>query len=303
MITLENTPTNKMQSGFQDFIFEFKREDAQVVSGSDGYAGIAFTLDAEIDNVIGEYIYIYSEGEYRNYDSYYKILDIDGFEVTVESEYYGDSTSGYCNYHKNYSLEVKVIDTLNEYKIIDNTFRFEDNLNGVINAQLNTINDYNYFRFEPSNRKCDEQITSFRLAYRERWKGKADLEAEYVLIPDIYTLLYSSDNMTSNVILNELSMPEIFEGYASHYCIASQNVTGTNLDVYYTELDINKESNGTSMLLNTLELEGDGYYLFELDKDTSFKFNSEYISVDVAISTSGHYDPDHYDSDDYFTST
>lgn len=291
---------NNLFAGFERVEFKFKREDAQISGisqGIDNQILINTLTDLSTYLEVGDIVYTNSVGLTYEYNVAAPIVAITSSTITIESDFIETSSDGYINFYRNYRLEVQLVNVDNSaikvlpFQLIDDG----DNA-GNITIDVSIANDLNDVMFEYVQQEMTDSRVLFKVQYREAWDE--NLSGSYTLITDEIILVYATEQPEIEYFLNELDTPEIIKGYPvgvvfSH---SSQNVSGSSIRFSYNELDLNQTDLGSNISLGEIDSTKEGFLFVNIDKDTAYSINTEYISIQGSYISVNFFDETFFDS-------
>jgi hypothetical protein len=320
MLTLINYPVNynsgKVDSilpGFSSQIVEFKRVDTNIFSIG---AGLNNKISVTISNEyltselnINEFVYIYSTTTNYKYDGVFKVLDIILFGndtvILLDTEFLEIPTNnGYINYKQNYYVEYKLVDVSNNNIMVYPNLLSNDGLsNGVIKLNVSNIVDYLKSDILEISGGLISASSRFKIMYREVYReNETNIFTLLDELPII--VLYCADKINVETISNNFNEPKIWAEYPFfiNFIHSTENNSGTQIDVMFSELDINKNILTTDNFINVFDNDLFGILQINFnDKTKVIENETEYISFVLNDSILPDYDPDDYDENDYKT--
>lgn len=281
LITNPVVANYRVFAGFRPIEFKFKREDLAhtgVSSGLDSNCEIAVSTDLTAYLSVGDTIYLYSEGATTHiYSESATITAIDTSSITVDIPYIESGEEGYINYLKNYYVEMQCVDkTFTTAKVLPFSLYSDSTASGGVTFDVSIVNDLNEQRNERGKRIANESGVEFVVKYREVYDNTP--QSWTTLSSKLVIALYASDVPEQDVILNSLDEPHIYEGYPAYLAICHAGGSDSDeLELRYTELNINKIGVAVGTL-GTINSGENGFFLWEVDKDTAFDSSARYIN-------------------------
>lgn len=300
-VVVDGGVTYNLFAGFEPVEFKFKREDAQidgVGAGTDNKLLINTQTDLSAYLNIGDFVYIYSEGLTYTYDLSAKILEITATTITVDSDFIESTVDGYINYLRNWRLEMQLVNVDNTaVKVLDYDLIDDGDNAGNVTISVSIANDLNEQVFEFVTQEQTDARILFKAQYRESWD--ANSINSYTLIDSEIILVYATQQPEVETFLNELDEPKIWKGYPMGVQLAhsSQNNDGGSLGFTYDELDLNQDILTTGTSLGTLDANKEGFLFINIDKDTVYNNETEYIKINGSYAGLPDFNPAEFSSD------
>ena len=226
--------------GFSDVELEFKREDIQIKTITNGAGNkILVTCDGAIllipPNIqIGEYVYIYSEGDTYTYDLVAKVttIGLSGSDTTLllDADWIENTSAGYCNYKQNWYLESKLVNednnTILEYpKVLQN----DGNPDGQVFVNVSQMVDFLSNEILTTSGQQQNNRNKCQVMYREVWRD--DDTAVFTLIDENpIAIVYAADEIDNEKIINKMEYPRLYKGYPFILSSARQGITSFQLN-------------------------------------------------------------------------
>jgi len=304
-LTLTSNPVvdnENLFAGFLPVVFSFKREDEVVVSiGSGANTNILITTTNDLSSIIsaGDYVYLYNVGDNGHiYNLTAEVLDISGYEITIDSKYIELGTGGYINYKKNYYVELDLVNPENDdIKILPFNLRDDGKPNGEVNIDVSIVNDLNEQYYLDDSGLLENSRTIFKVRYRE----VSDVETtSYIKIDDEIILTYATEQFDLEDFIYSLEEGEMYIGYEFGICFAhtkAQNEAGiTQIEISLTELDENKETIKSGILLYEIDATQTGIFYIKMPDDYAFDENTEYITFTSNPKVAAFFDDNFFDN-------
>lgn len=305
-VIIDGGITYNLFAGFLPVEYIFKREDLQINSvsmGADNTVSISVSTDLTSYLSIGDYIYLYSIGDTGayTYDEQAQILEISATIIRINLQYIESAAAGYINYLKNYYVEAQLVDVSNPL-ILKIPFSLTDDgdLEGNVIIDVSIANDKNKQYFAEISEELTDSRIKFKLQYRQVYEGSSE---SFTLIDEEIILVYATEQMDLDELINEFDNPEIYLGYEGGISFAhsDENNEDTAISIYYDELDRNKDDLVIDNLIKKFDANEYGLFFVLWDKNTTVNANTEYIKFKAAYEALPDYNPAHYNNSDYKT--
>jgi hypothetical protein len=274
----------KIFAGFQPVEFVFKREDLAITSVESGSGGIKInvTTDLTTSLVVGDSVYLYSEGADYTYDAVGTILSLTATDITIDLPFIQAATGGYINYRKNYYVELQCVDSFfPDSNLLPFSLQSDGDSAGNITIDVSIVNDLNTQRGDINNAFLSESCKEFEVQYKEVYDGSAN---PYTLLDNkLLIVVYATETPEENVILNSFDLPKIYLGYEAALVIAhSGSSSGQDIRMMYDELDINTNKIITYHLY-TRDADDNGFLMFQWGGGRSVGSNTKYVDFYAEI--------------------
>lgn len=291
---------NNLFAGFEPVEFKFKREDEQIAgvgAGTDNKLLINTLSDLSTYLNVGDFVYVYSEGLTYTYDLSAAIIEITANTITIDSDFIEGTSSGYINYYKNYYLEAQLVNVDNsDIQVLPFSLQDDGDNAGNITIDVSLANDKNIQFFEFVTQELTASRILFKVQYREVWDIS---DNGFTLINDEIILAYATQQMEVETFVNDLDEPKIWKGYPFGVILAhsSQNSDDEGLEFVYDELDINQTVLTSDNALASIDSDDEGLIFINIDKDTVYDADAEYITLKASYTTLPDFEPTDFSAD------
>jgi len=311
-LTLINTPVvteggivKNLFAGFLPVVFQFKREDLQIVSiglgvGDNIRLTIAEDLTSELS--VGDSLYLDATGVagYR-YENSGRVTAITSTTIDLDIIFVENAATGYINYLKNWFIEAELVGSDNQaIKILPFSLKDDGDLAGNISLDVSIGNDRNDNIFEFISDEIEGARVAFKMQYKQVYSGSSE---PFTLIGDEIILVYATEQPEHESFLNSLDEAVFYQGYPFGAILAhsKQNSTDQGLNIKYDELDINKVDLTTDNPIINLDSNKQGFIFANIDKTTVWNSSTEYIRIKADYSGLAQYNPLQYNPSQYKT--
>lgn len=276
-LTLVTNPvgagTSKFFAGFQKCELVFKREDIEIDDVESGSGGIKINLSTDLTGtvLVGDVIYLYSEGADYTYSLTGRVLAITSGDITIEGDFIQAGTGGYINYLKNYFVEAQCVDkTFPTANLLPFNLQSDGDAAGNIRIDVSIINDI----------IAEYGVKEFEVQYREVYSGSAN---SFTLIDDkLFVMFNTIDTPQQDVILNHFDLPTLYLGYPSSLKVANKAMaTSSTKEMKFEELNINREvvASGT---LGTKVADQNQFLVWAWPSNQAIGNSTKFINFDFA---------------------
>lgn len=284
-LTLVTNPVGaaaqKLFAGFLTIEFVFKREDIAVTSVTSGVGGAKINHAGDLSTYLtaGDSVYLYSVGTNYTYNTVGTVLSVVAGEVTIDAPFIEAGTGGYMNYFKNYYVEFQCVNKNNsDINILPFSIESDGDSAGNIIVDVSIVNDLNIQRGAVVQGQDLTSFQEFEVKYRQVYTGSS--ESFTLINSKLLIVLYATETPEGGVILNQFNLPKIYLGYPAGLCVAnSGGVAGNNVEMIYSELDINQLPIDTGTL-GLLDQELNGYLIWKWLSNAVVYDNTKYLSFD-----------------------
>lgn len=310
-VTSSSGKVRNIFAGFQPVELEFKREDAPIISVSQGANNkILIDIDGDITSSlnVGEWVYLYAEASTYTYDNVYQIIDITfsspNTEITVNDDFIEVANTGYCNYKQNWFLESKLVspdnNTILKYPSLLQT---DGNPNGEIEVNVSPLVDFLKNEIKETSQEITNAREYCKLMYRESWRE--DDTAIFTLVDqEPIIIIFAAENEEIESFLNGFEMPRIWEGYPFWLNLlhSTENESGKSIRVSFDELDINGSNINIDNQLTDFGVNDFGIIQANFnDKVKVIEDETRFITFNANSIGSADYQTGDYNDNDYLT--
>ncbi len=310
-VTIESGKVNNIFAGFNAVELEFKREDIAIVDisqGVDNKVLISIAGDITSNLVVGEFVYLFSQGATFQYAGSFQIIDLSFFspntEITIDADFIEISTGGYCNYKQNWYLESKLVSPDNNLiKVYPQLLQTDGNPNGQIEVNTSMLVDFLKNEIKETSQQLYNSRISCKVMYREVWRE--DNNNVFTLVDEIpIIIIFAAENKGIEIFANQFDMPKLFEGYP--FCLnfihSLQNESGRRVQVSFNELDINETIITSGNILHYFDFSNFGILQTNFNDNTKIiEQNTRFINFNANSSGTADYATIDYDDTDYLT--
>lgn len=310
-VTTSSGKVRNIFAGFQAVELEFKREDIQIVSVSQGANNrilIDIVGDFTSDLNIGESVYLFAEGSTFTYNNSFSIISVvfnsPNTEITVDGDYIENASTGYTNYKQNWFLESKLVDPdnndiLNYPQLLQN----DGNPYGEIEVNTSMLVDFLKNEILLSSQEITEARQECKVMFRESWRE--DDTAIFTLVDqDPIIIIYAAEDSEIENFVNNFITPKIWAGYPFFMNIlhSLQNEAGKRISVDFDEININKDDITLDNKIVDFGLSDFGILQtnFE-DKTKVIEDNTRFIRLNANSSDAVDFETGDFDDTDFFT--
>ncbi|RLD69227.1 MAG: hypothetical protein DRI95_00615 [Bacteroidetes bacterium] len=296
-------------AGFQDVNIEMKREDAKILEVSqaiDNKINVSINTNTT-EILVNDYVYIYSKDDGFLYDGSFKVLEvITGVptRLVLDGNFIGVTEGGYCNYKQNYYVEAKLVNP-NNNKILVYPVPFEVSGSNSGNVKINVSQVVDFLK--DTGLTESKELTSGRIElkvmYREVWKNNTS--NSFILIDkEPIKIVYAIENTEIEKFIKGFEIPNIYFDYifSLRFLHSNLNYQGQAIEIYYSELDINKNILTNDNFLkdfNTKEF-GQLQVIFDT-KNLTINENTQFIKFTAKEVDAFDYRKIDYETPDYLT--
>jgi hypothetical protein len=317
-ITLTTYPTttdggtiNNCFAGFGAVEIEYKREDAQIISisqGVDNQILISVAGDLTSSLNIGESLYLFASGVSYSYDLNAKIVLIVfggvNTSVTIESDFIQSASLGYVNYKQNYFLEAKLVDPVNNnIKIYPSLLSDSGTPSGIVKINCSPVVDF----LQSEILATSDEISAGRVAlvamYREVWREN-QAESFVLQAGDKIVIFYGADNSEQEEFINGFEVPKLWEGYPFIISLlhSTVNNAGEPLTTTFDELNINQDTLTSANALHTFGVNEEGVLQSNFnDNIVAINANTRFLNMIINSNIIFDYETGDYNDNDYLT--
>lgn len=287
-------------AGFLPVIFQFKREDLQIISlGLGTGADIRLTIGTDLTTVvsIGDSLYLDATGisGYR-YEQSGKVTAITATTIDVDIIFVESSASGYINYLNNWYLEAELVGSDNQaIKILPFSLKDDGDLAGNIGMDVSAGNDRNTQVFEFVSDEIEEARIAFKVQYRQIYDNSSEV---FTLIDDELVLIFATKQPEHETFLNSLDEAEFYQGYPFGAILvhSKENSDDTGLNIVYDELNINQLDVTVDTPVVSLNSDKQGFIFANIDPAIVWDSTTEYIRLKASYSGLAFFDGTYFDN-------
>ncbi len=261
--------------------YVFKRQDTKVQSvgiGASSKILVTFTSPLDSSIVVGSSIYI-SSGDY---DESGEVLAVTTYTITLNINWFEDSTGGYINWKKNWYFEVNLVNVDNTLiNTLPFTLRDDGDEAGNITIDVSIVNDLNKATIPTSSGEITDERTKFYLQYREAWEDNTS--GSYTTYVEEIIIVYASEQMEIEEFSNDLDLPPYYTSYDTGIIFTHSNYNDDSgkigIEFYYDELDINQLNVTTDNFLSAVTIEKYGFIYCEIPSSLVLDSTTEYLKI------------------------
>lgn len=301
-VVTESGIVKNLFAGFDKVEYKFKREDLQITSVGQGISNqVLITIGADLSSYlsIGDFVYLYAEGDNYTYDDTGQIVAITSSTITIDLQFIETADDGYINYYKNYYLEVQLVNENNsDINILPFSLKDDGDNAGNINIDVSIANDKNIQYFDFVFGELEDSRIIFKVKYREVWDVS---DNEFTVLNERIVLVYATQQPELEQFINELEEPKLWKGYpyGVNLTHTKDNKEDEGINIKYDELDINQNTITSDNNLGSFDSNDEGFLFNNIDKDISYDSDTEYIELKAAYGNLPQYNPAQYNNTQY----
>lgn len=285
---------------------QFQRNDAliaSIISGVNGVVRISITGTFE-DVVVGQTITFQTDGYPLQSAQVLDVIDISTIEVDVLFDS-GNATNGYINYHLNWFLEIRFVDSnatsdnQNATEIIADYSQVPSNLSGLVTANISVPADLIEPDFNLTGGLQSNLFIQYKIQYRQSYNGQRLLNWESPMNDIPILLVHATEDIEVGFTDIDISK-RFYKGYPVSYCIIYSNINdaGNNdFSISLSQYGIDKNLITSDVYKTISNL--NGVYNIVVDTNT-FEAGTRFIEFTSQIATNnGQYAPTQYNPSQY----
>ena len=308
-VTVDGGTTLNVLPGYAPIYVEFTREDIAISSVGDNAGSVQILVSGDISSQLeaGQGIYLYATGNY-DYDVSTTITSFiysaPYTYITIDVDFINTASTGYCNYLKNYYLELKLVNADNDsIDLLGFSLQDDGTPSGNIKIDVNILNHKNSVEVPTSNVEAEDERQKYNIKYREIYTGSSNSFTTYdnpiIAVPGCETF-------TQEEVISSFDEPIIWEGYKHYFGLYSNddnNAPGKGQRVTYDELDINQANVTTDNYIQAYNNDDYGLLGFIINTDDlSLDSTTKYIKFkNTATGDIPQYNPLQYNNSQYNT--
>jgi hypothetical protein len=308
-VTTESGKVKNIFAGFDAVEVEFDRQDASIVSvtqGADNQILISIATDITGSLNVGEWVYLYAAGSTFTYDNVYQITDLTysapNTEITVDGDYIETASIGYCNYKQNWYLESKIVNPdNNDVKVYPELLQNDGNPNGEVKVNVSMVVDFLKNEFLEQSGEVTNARKQLKLMTRESWR-EDDTDTFALVAGESIVVIFAAENAEIETFVTGFDVPKMWAGYPFFVNMlhSLENHVGERVSVEFDELDINTDEITTGNLL--FDFSGSAYGILQTnfsDNQKDIEDNTRYIRLNAFTSGLGDFKAGDFKAGDF----